>query len=136
MSSIVEFFIAPGDDAAAAVADHGPAGVTGVARYGNFDPVTTMGDWESSFGIAGDDGPRIIAGDGRPLVLAVPAGLQAALAAADGEQLAQAAARWAGLPAADGEQIHPEFASDMLSQIASLARTATHRGHRLYYWWG
>jgi hypothetical protein len=136
MSSIVEFFIAPGDDAAAAVADHGPAGVTGAARYGNFDPVTTMGDWESSFGIAGDDGPRIIAGDGRPLVLAVPASLQAALAAADEEQLAEAATRWAELPPGDGGEIRPDFASDMLSQIASLARTATHRGHRLYYWWG
>ena len=136
MSSIVEFFIAPGDDAAAAVAGHGPDGVTEVARYGNFDPVTTMGEWEHSFGIAGDDGPRIIAGDGRPLVLAVPARLQAALAAADEEQLAEAATRWAELPAGDGEDIHPEFASDILSQIASLARTATHRGHRLYYWWG
>jgi len=136
MSSIVEFFIAPGDDAAAAVADHGPDGVNEVARYGNFDPVTTTGEWESSFGITGDDGPRIIAGDGRPLVLAVSASLQAALAAADEEHLAEAAARWVELSAGDGEEIHPEFASDLLSEIASLARTATHRGHRLYYWWG
>lgn len=136
MSSIVEFFIAPDDDAAAAVAGHGPDGVTEVARYGNFDPVTTMGQRRSSFGIVRADGPRIIAGDGRPLVLAVPASLQAALAAADEEQLAEAATRWAGLPAGDGEEIHPEFASDMLSQVASLARIATHRGHRLYYWWG
>jgi hypothetical protein len=136
MSSIVEFFIAPGDDAAAAAAGRGPDGVTEVARYGNFDPVTTMAEWESSFGIVGDDGPRIIAGDGRPLVLAVPASLQAALAAADEEQLAEAATRWAELPPGDGGEIRPDFASDMLSQIASLARTATHRGHRLYYWWG
>jgi len=136
MSSIVEFFIAPDDDAAAAVAGHGPDSVTEAARYGNFDPVTTTGQWKSSFGIAGADGPRIIAGDGRPLVLAVPASLQAALAAADEEQLAEAARRWAGLPAGDGEEIHPELASDMLSQIASLARIATHRRHRLYYWWG
>jgi hypothetical protein len=64
MSSIVEFFIAPGDDAAAAVAGHGSDRMNEAARYGNFDPVT------------------------------------------------------------------------MLNEIASLARTATHRGHRLYYWWG
>ena len=38
MSSIVEFFIAPGDDAAAAAAGHGPGGVTEAARYGNFEP--------------------------------------------------------------------------------------------------
>jgi hypothetical protein len=64
------------------------------------------------------------------------ASLQTALAAADEEQLAQAATRWAGLPADESEKIRPEFVSDMLSEIASLARTATHRGHRLYYWWG
>ena len=91
---------------------------------------------KSSFGIVRDDGPRVIAGDGRPLVLAVPASLQTALAAADEEQLAEAATRWVEMPADDGEEIHPAFASDMLSEIASLARTATHRGHRLYYWWG
>ena len=72
----------------------------------------------------------------RPLVLAVSASLQAALAAADEEQLAEAATRWAELPADNGEEIHPEFANDMLSEIASLARTATHRRHRPYYWWG
>jgi hypothetical protein len=136
MSSIVEFFIAPGDDAATVVPGHGPDGVNEVARYGNFDPVTTVGEWESSFGIVRDDGPRIIARDGRPLVLAVSANLQAALAAANEEQLAEAATRWAELSVGDGEEIHPEFATDMLSEIASLARTATHRGHRLYYWWG
>lgn len=136
MSSIIEFFTAPGDDAAAAVADHGPAGKYQVARYGNFDPVTTVGEWESSFSIVGDDDPRLIAGDGPPLVLAVSASLQAALAAADEEQLAEAATRWVELHAGDGEDIHPEFAHDMLSEIASLARTATPRGHRLYYWWG
>jgi hypothetical protein len=107
MSSIVEFFIAPGDDAAATVADHGPDRVNEVARYCNFDPVTTMGEWESSFGIVRDDGPRIIAGDGRPLVLAVSASLQAALAAADEEQLAEAATRWVELSATGGEEIHP-----------------------------
>ena len=135
MSSIIEFFTAPGDDAAAAVAGHGPAGTYEIARYGNFDPVTTVGEWESSFGIAGDD-PRLIAGDGPPLVLAVSASLQAALAAADEEQLAEAATRWAEQRADDGEDLHPEFAQGMLSEIASLARTATPRGHRLYYWWG
>ena len=61
---------------------------------------------------------------------------RAALAAADEEQLAEAAARWVELSADDGEEIHPEFASDMLSEVASLARAAAHRGHRLYYWWG
>jgi len=62
MSSIIEFFTAPGDDAAAAVADHGPAGKYQIARYGNFDPVTTVGEWESSFSIVRDHDPRLTAG--------------------------------------------------------------------------
>ena len=73
MSTIVDFFIAPGDDAASDVAGHG---------------------------------------------------------------LAEVATRWAELGADDGEEIPPEFASDILSEMASLARTATGRGHQLYRWWG
>jgi hypothetical protein len=46
-------------------------------------------------------------------------------AAANQEQLTEAAVRWAELRADDGEEIHPEFASDILSEMASLARTAT-----------
>ncbi len=36
----------------------------------------------------------------------------------------------------DGEEIDPEFASDILGEMTSLARTATKRGHRLYCWEG
>jgi hypothetical protein len=135
VSTIVEFFIAPGDDAAAAVADHGPDGVYEAARYGNFSPDIAMGEWESAFGIVRVDGPRTVA-DGSSFVLAASASLQAALAAANDERLAEAAVRWAELRADDGEEIHPEFASNILSEMASLARTAAERGHRLYCWWG
>jgi hypothetical protein len=135
VSTIVEFFIAPGDAAAAAAADHGPDGVYEAARYGNFSPGIAMGEWESAFGIAGDDGPRTVA-DSSSFILAASASLQAALAAANDERLAEVAVRWAELRADDGEEIHPEFASDILSEMASLARTAAERGHRLYCWWG
>ena len=136
MSSIIKFFIAPDDDAAAAVIGYGPGrGSDVVDDYGNFDPLTAMDEWESSFDIVAGDDPRVIAGDG-PLVLAVSASLQAALAAAGEEQLEEAATRWAGLRSDNGEDMDQELADDMLSDIASLARAATRRGHRLYYWWG
>jgi len=135
MSTIVEFFIAPGDDAAAAVADHGPDGVYETAQYGNFSPDIAMGEWESALGIAGDGRPRTVA-VGSSFVVAASAALQATLAAADDERLAEAAVRWAGLRADDGEEIDPEFAGDILSEVASLARTAAECDHRLYCWWG
>jgi hypothetical protein len=136
VSSIVEFFIAPDDDAAATLADHGPGpGKDVVGEYGNFDPVSTMGEWEDSFDIVPDHDSRGIAGDGRG-VYAVSPSLQAALAAADEEELEEAAARWTELPSETIDNLTQEFASDMLTDIADLARTATQRGHRLYYWWG
>jgi hypothetical protein len=95
-----------------------------------------MDEWASAFGIAGDDGSRTLAHDGASFVSAAPAGLQAALAAANQEQLTEAAVRWAELRADDGDEIDPEFASDILGEMASLARTATERGHRLYCWEG
>jgi hypothetical protein len=114
---------------------HGPD-VDEIARYGNFSPGIAMGEWESAFGIVRSDGPRILAHDGNAFVLAASASLQAALAAANQEQLAEAAVRWAELRADDGEEIDPEFASGILSELASLARTATGRRHRLYCWEG
>ena len=135
MSRIVEFFIAPDDDAAATAVGHGPDGDE-VAEYGNFSPGIAMDEWASAFGIVGDDGSRTLAQDGGSFVSAAPAGLQAALAAANQEQVSVAAVRWAELRADDGEEIDPEFASDILSEMASLARTATERGHRLYCWEG
>lgn len=136
MSTIVGFFIAPADDAAAAIADYGLDGMYEAAQYGNFSPGIAMDVWESAFGIVRGEGPRTVADDGSSFVFAASASLQAALVGANDEQLAEAAARWSELRADDGEEIHPEFASDILSEMASLARTATERGHRLYCWWG
>lgn len=135
MSTIVEFFLAPGDEQAAAVANHGPDGTYETASYGNFIPNLVMDEWESAFGIVDGGGTRDIAGDDSHFVFAASASLQAALAAADAKRLAEAAARWIELQADDDEEIDPEFASDILSEMASLARTATKLGHQLYCWW-
>jgi hypothetical protein len=138
VSSIIDFFVAPDDDAASAVLEHGPGrGNDVVDKYGHFDPVTTMDEWENCFDIVSDYDARLIASDDAPrLVYTVSASLQAALAAADEEQLEEAATRWVELRAENGEQMNRGFANDIMSDIASLARTATRRGHRLYYWWG
>lgn len=135
MSRIVEFFVAPDDGAAATAVGHGPDGDE-VAQYGNFSPSIAMGEWEIAFGIVHGDGPRTLAQDSGRFITVASASLQAALAAATQEQLTEAAVRWAELRADDGEEIDPEFASDILSEMASLARTATKRGHRLYCWEG
>src|SRR5512135_1542237 len=77
MSGIVEFFIAPDDDAASTVVSHGPDGDE-VARYGNFSPGIAMGEWESAFGMVRDDGPLTLAQDGNSFVSAASASRRAA----------------------------------------------------------
>ena len=114
---------------------HGPDGDE-VAQDGNFSPGIVMGEWESAFGMVRDDGPLTLAPGRQFLRLRGIGQPAAALAAANQEQLTEAAVRWAELRADDGEEIGPEFASGILSEMASLARTATERGHRLYCWEG
>ena len=75
MSRIVEFFIAPDDDAAATAVGHGPDGDE-VAQYGNFSPGIAMDEWMSAFGIVGGDGPLTLAQDGNSFVSAASASLQ------------------------------------------------------------
>lgn len=107
-----------------------------VASYGNFGPEIALTEWETAFGCIAQSGPRDVAYDGSSFVFAASAGLQAALVAASKDEVAQAAARWVELHADGDEEIPAEFADDVLSEIASLARTATGRGHQLYCWWG
>jgi hypothetical protein len=145
MSIIVEFFVAPDDRAAADAADGGPEGRFEIARYGNFIPDLAMMEWEVIFtggsldGILADGGPRILAdlglGQGNgPAVIAARAALAAALAAADESRLVEAGERWTRLRAEDGGEIDPVLASELLSEVASLARIAAERGHHLYCW--
>ncbi len=140
---IVEFFAAPDDRAAAGVVDGGPEGRFEMAQYGNFIPDLAMMEWEVIFtggsldGVLASGGPRIVADPGRgsgPAVIAAPVALAAALAAADERRLAEAGERWAQLGAEDGEEIDPVTASELLSEVAGLARIAAQRGHQLYCW--
>ncbi|MEV7097271.1 hypothetical protein AB0M80_30890 [Amycolatopsis sp. NPDC051045] len=47
MSSIIEFFVAPDDTAAAGVMERGPGGSFESATYGHFDIWSTLVEWES-----------------------------------------------------------------------------------------
>ena len=143
MSIIVDFFTAPDDNAAAGVVDGGPAGRFETVKYGNFIPDLALMEWEAVFsggsleGALAGGAPRIVAGRGQGSVAAViafPAGLAAALAAADEPWLAEAAARWAQLRAENGEELDPLLAGEILSEVAGLASSAAERGHQVYFW--
>ena len=65
MSSIIRFFIAPDDAAAAGVPRSGTARGPETVELGNFDPQEMLDDWETAF-LARDAGE--IAEGGRPVV--------------------------------------------------------------------
>lgn len=138
MSSIIEFFVAPDDTAAAGVAENGPGGSFESAAYGNFDVWSTLVEWESILSgrsleepIAGG-GPHIVTGDGSPVVLVTPRELTRALAGADDHTLSTTAERWAELREEDGETIDDELAQELVREVAGLAVGAVRTGKSLY----
>ena len=84
-------------------------------------------------GTVAADVPRVVVGDDGPFIFAASAELQAALAEADPVALAQAADRWIELQAEDAPKYDGELFSEMLQELAGLARTADH-GDGLYCW--
>ncbi|OXM60912.1 hypothetical protein [Amycolatopsis vastitatis] len=141
MSSIIEFFVAPDDAAAAGVVQNGPGAGFEPAAYGNFDVWSTLGEWESILTgrgleepIAGG-GPDVVAGgDGSPVVLAVPRDLTRALAGAGRHLLGTTAERWVERREEDGETIDDELARQLLGEVAALAAGAAGTGRSLYCW--
>ncbi|GID91105.1 hypothetical protein ACFQFC_38180 [Amorphoplanes digitatis] len=140
MSSIISFFVAGDDAAAASVAVGGPGADLEPAEYGNFDVISTIEEWESV--LTGRDldelivsgGADVVSGDDEPLVLLVPSTLTGALAAADAPTLAEAAERWIALRAEEGETIDEELAQDLLGELAALSTKAERTGGSLYCW--
>ncbi|MEW2484734.1 hypothetical protein [Streptomyces sp. NPDC048411] len=143
MSIIIKFFAAPDDEAAAAVVERGPDGVFESLVFGNFDIEEAMIEWESPFtgrrfeDLVAADEPRVVAdprdGEG-PLVLVASAPLQDALATADQPRLAEVSELWVRERAVEGETFDPELATELLDELANLARTAGGRDARLYCW--
>ncbi|WP_344439677.1 hypothetical protein [Kitasatospora nipponensis] len=143
MSIIIKFFVAPDDEAAAAVVDHGPDEAFESLVFGNFDVEEAMIEWESiltgrSFDeLVEADEPAVVAdpGDGEgPMVLAASKVLQDALAAANVPRLVEVGELWVQERAAEGEVFDPEVATRILGDLAELARSIGRRGGSLYCW--
>ncbi|MFC8720090.1 hypothetical protein [Kitasatospora sp. NPDC057198] len=140
MSVIVTFFRAPGHAAATAAA-RGPGSFVEALEYGNFDADEALTGWEALLTGRGFD--EVLAeerpedelppdgGDG-PLLLALSPALQARLATAAPTLLAATAARWVRELADDGVDFDPESATEILTSLARLARSATAAADRLY----
>ncbi|MEU6582394.1 hypothetical protein [Nocardia sp. NPDC046763] len=142
MSIIVKFFMALSHESAAAVVDYGPGRAFESLVYGNLDAAEALVEWESiltgrSFEelvAAGE--PEAIASRGgkSPLIFVASKALQDALAAADMSRLVEAGQLWVQERAADGEAIDREIATEILSELARLARSEGGRDHRVYCW--
>jgi hypothetical protein len=135
VSSIIEFFVAPDDDAAADVLEGGPSDEYETASYGNFDVISTIEEWEQILTRADTGGAEVVAGgDDEPLVLLFPPALTAGLAAASGGELTDLTDEWLDLRAEQGEEIDEELAAELLAEVAALATAASRAGASLYCW--
>ncbi|WP_433471270.1 hypothetical protein [Saccharomonospora azurea] len=138
MSTVIRFFVAPSHEAAAAVVDCGPDRAFESLSYGNFDAGEALTEWESIFtgrsfeGLVAADEPEAVTGsddgDG-PVVFAASEALRDALAAADQAQLGEVSQLWVQKRAADGETFDQEIATEILSELARLARGVGRRHH-------
>ena len=138
MSSIIIFFVAPDDEAAATVVDDGPDGTFESVTFGNFDADLALLEWDSLLtGRSFDDllrasAPGVITDeDDGALIVAASVELQQALARASAADLESVAQSWAAERAAEGEPIDPELAGEILTELGRLSRTAE---HRVYCW--
>lgn len=140
MSVIIEFFAAP-DAVTAAAALHGGPDAIGeydALRYGNFDVLSALAEWESV--LTGDEhldyDLDIVAqvDDTRTMVVAMPPRLQAALAAAEPDALPDAALRWARRHGAASPQETATRVAGILHDLAALAREATPQGQTIHCW--
>ena len=134
MSSIIQFFVAPDDEAAATMVDGDPEHTFESVTYGNFDADLALLEWDSLLtGRAFDDlllasaSGVITDEDDGALIVAASVELQEALAGASEAELERVARRWADERAAEGEIIDPELAGEILTELARLARTTEHR---------
>lgn len=142
MSTLITFFVAPDDAAAALVLQTGPGRAFEAVSVGTFDPEEAVVEWEgllvgSSFeGLVEAGEPRIVAGqdDGGCVVFALSPGLSAALADAGPSGLRDIAASWVRLRAADGEIIDSEVADQLMGDLAALVSGARRQGRGVYCW--
>ncbi|MGW1501187.1 hypothetical protein ACWCQW_21850 [Streptomyces mirabilis] len=140
MDDWTDFFSAPDDDSAAAVKGFSPRRAFKIVPVGIYDPADAAVEWE---GLFTGDSPQELMRAGEPQVLTEVANdgchvfviserLQTLLATEDPLRLEDVARRWSRLRRTDGEFIEEGEAVSHLAELASLARTATGQGARLY----
>jgi hypothetical protein len=132
VSTIIKFFIAPDDAAAAAVQKGGPGDGADVVTYGNFDVYLSIEDWEcllTGRDLTDVEGPGVLGDDG-PMVLVFPPSLTEAFAG----DVTGVAARWLESRAAEGEIIDEELGEEIVTEVAALAVRARRTGAGLYCW--
>lgn len=140
MSTVVDFFTAPDDTAAAHVLRTGPAPGQDAFSCGNLDPEEAVLDWQAL--LTGETWEELVeAGEPREVaeehhgelrVFAVAGALVAALAAAEPPRLRDAASAWSRSPAEGGTPVDEGTALWVLGGVAALARAAVERGGGLY----
>jgi len=147
VSSIIKFFIAPGDAAAAGVPRSGTAHGLETVELGNFDPEEMLDDWETAFLARDADeiaeggrpmiggGARDVPADDGGVLIAMSPDLTAHLAEAGEARLTEVRAHWIQLQSLEGEELDPVWAAELLADIAGLAARASERGHGVYCWW-
>ncbi|MFG2367972.1 hypothetical protein ACGFY3_41130 [Streptomyces mirabilis] len=140
MDDWADFFSAPDDNSAAAVKGFSPRRAFKIVPVGIYDPADAAVEWE---GLFTGDSPQELMRAGEPQVLTEVANdgcyvfviserLQTLLATEDPLRLEDVARRWSRLRRTDGEFIEESEAVNHLAELASLARTATGQGARLY----
>ena len=147
VSSIITFFSAPDDAAAAGVPRSGTARGLETVELGNFDPVGMLDEWETAFlardaGESAEGGRPMVGGgtrdvptEGGDILIAISPDLAADLAGADEARLTEVRARWIQLRSLEGEDLDPVWAAELVADIAGLAARASDRGHGVYCWW-
>lgn len=140
MDEWADFFIAPDDESAAAVKGFSPRRAFKVVPVSIYDPADAVVEWESLFT---GDSPQELIRAGEPQVLTeitndgcyvfvISERLQGLLATESPLRLEDAARQWSHLRRADGELVEEGEAISHLAELASLARTASGQGARLY----
>lgn len=142
MSQYVEFFVALGDRAAAAVRNQGPASAFATVSGSFFSADDAVIAWEASLtGRSVDElwaggGPRMVApwlNDGSA-VFALSEELIAHLLCADPSRLRTLATEWSAEVVRDGDELDPDVALGVVVGVAGLAREAVHTGRSVYCW--
>jgi hypothetical protein len=147
MGNLYDYFAAADDEAAASAFDlvGGPsAGGFDTVGLKGIEPVVQMGTLEEL--LTGRPYDEIIQDprqggdichredDGEHGVLSLTDSLAAALADADRQRLAEVAEPWSETEEFWGDA-DPDILTDVLWELAELARRARDRGHRLYCRW-